>query len=298
MPPGAGNLTIHVEASNLFCAASLTVTVALQMPIEAATLSSNGTGAFLNQTVAFDLAVMGGSDLHSVWKFGDSEETFAGSGDKRMFHRYVRAGDFLVEVKIYNEVSFVLVQMTVTVRELGCDSPMVRLVEPPSSVPRSRTSYFEASVDLKGCTAYKALYLWEVFSSSSCEQLAEADQVPLQHTDLLTPSLMLPKLSLDIGTHCLRFTASLQHTPLARTLSLLITVIPSKLVPFIRGGSWRSWSAQLDLVLDGSGSYDPDVGRDADPSLEYHWGCEVTKGTQQECLSSLTSARLGEGLEL
>ncbi|CAM2101941.1 unnamed protein product [Caretta caretta] len=245
-----------------------------QVPIEAATLSSNGTGAFLNQTVAFDLAVMGGSDLRSVWKFGDSEETFAGSGDKKMFHRYVRAGDFLVEVKIYNEVSFVLVQMTVTVRELGCDSPMVRLVEPPSSVPRSRTSYFEASVDLKGCTTYKALYLWEVFSSPSCEQLAEADQVPLQHTDLLTPSLMLPKLSLDIGTHCLRFTASLQHTPLARTLSLLITVIPSKLVPFIRGGSWRSWSAQLDLVLDGSGSYDPDVGRDADPSLEYHWSCE------------------------
>ncbi|XP_073166530.1 polycystin-1-like isoform X4 [Lepidochelys kempii] len=274
MPPGAGNLTIHVEASNPFCAASLTVTVALQVPIEAATLSSNGTGAFLNQTVAFDLAVMGGSDLRSVWKFGDSEETFAGSGDKRMFHRYVRAGDFLVEVKIYNEVSFVLVQMTVTVRELGCDSPMVRLVELPSSVPRSRTSYFEASVDLKGCTTYKALYLWEVFSSPSCEQLAEADQVPLQHTDLLTPSLMLPKLSLDIGTHCLRFTASLQHTPLARTLSLLITVIPSKLVPFIRGGSWRSWSAQLDLVLDGSGSYDPDVGRDADSSLEYHWSCE------------------------
>nr|XP_023957563.1 polycystin-1-like isoform X1 [Chrysemys picta bellii]XP_042697021.1 polycystin-1-like isoform X1 [Chrysemys picta bellii]XP_042697022.1 polycystin-1-like isoform X1 [Chrysemys picta bellii]XP_042697023.1 polycystin-1-like isoform X1 [Chrysemys picta bellii] len=274
VPPGAGNLTIHVEASNPFCAASLTVTVALQVPIEAATLSSNGTGAFLNQTVAFDVAVMGGSDLRSEWKFGDSEETFAGGGDERMFHRYGRAGDFLVEVKIYNEVSFVLVQTTVTVRELGCDSPMVRLVEPPSSVPRSRTSYFEASIDLKGCTAYKALYLWEVFSSASCEQLAEADQVPLQHADLLTPSLTLPKLSLDIGTHCLRFTASLQHTPLARTLSLLITVIPTKLVPVIRGGSWRSWSAHLDLVLDGSGSYDPDVGTDADPSLEYHWGCE------------------------
>uniref|UniRef100_A0A674JJH7 Polycystin 1, transient receptor potential channel interacting n=1 Tax=Terrapene triunguis TaxID=2587831 RepID=A0A674JJH7_9SAUR len=298
VPPGAGNLTIHVEASNPFCAASLTVTVALQVPIEGATLSSNGTGAFLNQTVAFDVAVMGGSDLRSEWKFGDSEETFAGGGDERMFHRYGRAGDFLVEVKIYNEVSFVLVQTTVTVRELGCDSPMVRLVEPPSSVPRSRTSYFEASIDLKGCTAYKALYLWEVFSSPSCEQLAEADQVPLQHADLLTPSLTLPKLSLDIGTHCLRFTASLQHTPLARTLSLLITVIPSKLVPVIRGGSWRSWSAQLDLVLDGSGSYDPDVGTDADPSLEYHWGCEVTKGTQQECLSALTPARLWEGLGL
>uniref|UniRef100_A0A452J302 Polycystin 1, transient receptor potential channel interacting n=1 Tax=Gopherus agassizii TaxID=38772 RepID=A0A452J302_9SAUR len=274
VPPGAGNLTIHVEASNPFCATSLTVTVALQVPIEAASLSSNGTGAFLNQTVAFDVALTGGSDLHSEWKFGDSAATFAGSGVERMFHHYGRAGDFVVEVKIYNEVSFVLVQTTVTVRELGCDSPMVRLVDPPSSVPRSLTSYFEASIDLKGCTAYKALYLWEVFSSPSCEQLAEANQVPLQHADLFTPSLTLPKLSLDIGTHCLRFTASLQHTPLARTLSLLITVIPSKLVPVIRGGSWRSCSAQLDLVLDGSGSYDPDVGTAADHSLEYHWDCE------------------------
>uniref|UniRef100_A0A8C0IRQ0 Polycystin-1 n=1 Tax=Chelonoidis abingdonii TaxID=106734 RepID=A0A8C0IRQ0_CHEAB len=295
VPPGAGNLTIHVEASNPFCAASLTVTVALQVPIKAATLSSNGTGAFLNQTVAFDVVVMGGSDFHSEWKFGDSEATFAGSRDERMFHHYGHAGDFLVEVKIYNEVSFVLVQTTVTVRELGCDSPMVRLVEPPSSVPRSLTSYFEASIDLKGCTAYKALYLWEVFSSPSCEQLAEADQVPLQHADLLTPSLTLPKLSLDIGTHCLRFTASLQHTPLTQTLSLLITVIPSKLVPVIRGGSWRSWSAQLDLVLDGSGSYDPDVGTAADSSLEYYWDCEVTKGTQKECLSHSPQLACGRG---
>uniref|UniRef100_K7FA56 Polycystin 1, transient receptor potential channel interacting n=1 Tax=Pelodiscus sinensis TaxID=13735 RepID=K7FA56_PELSI len=275
MPPGAGNLTIHVEARNPFCAASLAVSMVLQVPVGAATLSSNGTGAFTNQTVAFD-AVAGGSDLRSTWQFGDSEETFASGGAERVFHRYGRAGDFAVEVKLYNEVSFVLVQTMVTVRELACDRPIVRLVEPPSSVPKSRTSYFEASVDLKGCTAYRALYLWEVFDSPGCEQLEEADRVSLPHVDMFSPSLTLPKLSLVIGTHCLRFTVSLQHTPLARTLSRLIAVLPSKLVPIIQGGSWRSWSAHRDLVLDGSGSYDPDVGTDADPSLEYHWGCVDT----------------------
>nr|XP_025033882.1 LOW QUALITY PROTEIN: polycystin-1-like [Pelodiscus sinensis] len=279
MPPGAGNLTIHVEARNPFCAASLAVSMVLQVPVGAATLSSNGTGAFTNQTVAFDVAVAGGSDLRSTdlrstWQFGDSEETFASGGAERVFHRYGRAGDFAVEVKLYNEVSFVLVQTMVTVRELACDRPIVRLVEPPSSVPKSRTSYFEASVDLKGCTAYRALYLWEVFDSPGCEQLEEADRVSLPHVDMFSPSLTLPKLSLVIGTHCLRFTVSLQHTPLARTLSRLIAVLPSKLVPIIQGGSWRSWSAHRDLVLDGSGSYDPDVGTDADPSLEYHWGWE------------------------
>uniref|UniRef100_A0A8C8VMG7 Polycystin 1, transient receptor potential channel interacting n=1 Tax=Pelusios castaneus TaxID=367368 RepID=A0A8C8VMG7_9SAUR len=289
VPPGAGNLTIRVEASNSFCAASLSVTVVLQVPVKEATVSSNGTGAFINQTVAFDVVVLGGSNFRSEWKFGDSEETFASGGARRMFHQYGRAGDFLVEVKIYNEVSFVLVQTMVTVRELECDNPTVRLVEPPPSVARSRTSYFETSIDLKGCTAYRALYLWEVFSSPSCEHLTEADQVPLEHVDLLAPSLTLPKLSLDIGTHCLRFTASLQDTPLARTLSLFVTVVPSKLVAIIRGGSWRSWSAQLDLVLDGSGSYDPDVGMAADPSLEYHWGCEVRKGTQEALAPRLGS---------
>ncbi|KYO31114.1 hypothetical protein Y1Q_0016466 [Alligator mississippiensis] len=285
MPPREGNLTIRVEASNPFCAASLRVTVPLQMPIEAATLTTNGTQAFVNQTVMFSMLAVGGSDLRLKWDFGDLQETFDGGRDWRAFHQFSQPGDFLVEVKVYNDVSSVLAQVTVTVQELECDSPVLRLMEPPATIPKSRPSYFEASVDLKGCTAYRARYQWEVFRSPGCQHLNEASLVPLHHVDVLTPSLILPKLSLDIGPHCLRFTASLQHTPLAQVLSLDITVIPSKLVPVIRGGSWRSWSAQLDLVLDGSSSYDPDVGMNGDTSLQYHWTCELQNASSAPCAS-------------
>uniref|UniRef100_A0A7M4E2W2 Polycystin 1, transient receptor potential channel interacting n=1 Tax=Crocodylus porosus TaxID=8502 RepID=A0A7M4E2W2_CROPO len=282
MPPREGNLTIRVEASNPFCAASLRVTVPLQMPIEAATLTTNGTQAFVNQTVMFNVLAVGGSDLRLKWDFGDLQETLDGGRDWRAFHQFSQPGDFSVEVKVYNDVSSVLAQVTVTVQELECDSPVLRLMEPPATIPKSRPSYFEASVDLKGCTAYRARYRWEVFRSPGCQRLDEASLVPLHHVDVLTPSLILPKLSLDIGPHCLRFTASLQHTPLAQALSLDITVIPSKLVPVIRGGSWRSWSAQLDLVLDGSSSYDPDMGMDGDTSLQYHWTCELQVGKRNQ----------------
>uniref|UniRef100_A0A7M4E2Y0 Polycystin 1, transient receptor potential channel interacting n=1 Tax=Crocodylus porosus TaxID=8502 RepID=A0A7M4E2Y0_CROPO len=295
MPPREGNLTIRVEASNPFCAASLRVTVPLQMPIEAATLTTNGTQAFVNQTVMFNVLAVGGSDLRLKWDFGDLQETLDGGRDWRAFHQFSQPGDFSVEVKVYNDVSSVLAQVTVTVQELECDSPVLRLMEPPATIPKSRPSYFEASVDLKGCTAYRARYRWEVFRSPGCQRLDEASLVPLHHVDVLTPSLILPKLSLDIGPHCLRFTASLQHTPLAQALSLDITVIPSKLVPVIRGGSWRSWSAQLDLVLDGSSSYDPDMGMDGDTSLQYHWTCElqVGKRNQKACQAATRLSRAG-----
>ncbi|XP_062977569.1 polycystin-1-like [Elgaria multicarinata webbii] len=277
MPSGKDNLTILIEACNPFCADTLMVIRTIQVPVIAATLSSNGTRTFVNQTVAFEVMVAGGSDLHMEWKFGDSDETFASEGDWRAFHKYHQAGDFSVLVRVYNNVSFVLAQSEVTVQQLVCESPTVKLVDPLSMISKSYASYFEADVDLRRCTAYRALYWWEIFRTSSCEHLSKTNLVSLPHVDMLTPRLVLPKLSLDVGSHCLRFTVSLEYTPLAQMVSSNFTVLSSKLIPIIQGGSWRRWTAKQDLVLDGSKSYDPDMAVDADSSLAYQWDCELER---------------------
>nr|XP_033817429.1 polycystin-1-like isoform X2 [Geotrypetes seraphini] len=286
-PPTEGNLTIQVLARNLFCLASVVKTVMLQVPVSTAALSINGTNAFINQTVAFHAVVQQGSDLHFQWKFGDSKEMFE-NRDTAVTHRYKQPGDFTAEVKVYNNVSFVLVQKTVTVRGLQCNTPRVDLVETPPVIPKSHASYFEASVDLQGCTAYRAQYLWEVFRGTSCQHISHTNQVPLDGVDTAAPLLMLPRLSLDLGAYCLCFTASFHDTPLLHTASLHITVVQSKLVPMIRGGSQRNWSAEQDLVLDGSMSYDPDEGTmEGNSSLEYHWDWIIKKTLSPSCSSSL-----------
>ncbi|XP_048343370.1 polycystin-1-like [Sphaerodactylus townsendi] len=275
IPSDEGNLTILIEASNSFCADTLTIMRTLEAPVKAVTLSCNGTRAFVNQTVSFDVIVVGGSNLHTEWKFGDSVKSLADYRDGRVFHKYNHAGDYLVEVRVYNQISFVLAQTKITVQELGCKNPTVKLVDPPSVISRSYHSYFEADVDLKNCIAYRALYQWEIFHSSTCDHLSSTNLVSLPYIDRLTPRLVLPALSLDVGPYCLRFTVSLENTPLFQVVSSNFTVVSSKLVPVIQGGSWRSWTAKLDLVLDGSKSYDPDIEMRRDSSLEYQWSCEL-----------------------
>lgn len=275
VPSGEGNLTIQVEARNAFCADALKLTRILQVPVESATLSTNGTKTFVNQTVAFDVIVGGGSNLRMAWTFGDSEEIYISESIWKVFHKYHQAGDYLVEVRVSNEISFVLAQTKVTVLQLDCESPSVKLVDLPSLISKSHTSYFEATVDLKRCTAHRALYQWEIFHNSTCGQLSKTNLVSLPNANMRTSRLVLPKLSLGVGPHCLRFTVSLENTPLAHMVSSNFTVLSSKLVPVIQGGSWRKWTAKQNLVLDGSKSYDPDIEMGRDSSVEYQWGCDL-----------------------
>ncbi|XP_069057848.1 polycystin-1-like [Pleurodeles waltl] len=274
-PAGEGNLTLHVKARNPSCSASLTANITLLSPVSSATLSCNVTVAFVNQTVAFNADVDGGSDLNFHWFFGDSMGAFTHSS-QTVFHRYMHSGYFSAEVSIYNEISQVVAQVSVKVQELACEWPHVQLVPAPSTIFRSRDSYFEANVNLRACTAYAAQYLWEVYHSPDCHGLRPANQVPLGHVDVTTPLLVLPKRSLQAGMYCIHFLLSLKGTPLSHSVSLRLRVLQSELVAVIRGGSHRSWSADTDLLMDGSGSYDPDADLAyEDTSLEYQWHCEL-----------------------
>nr|XP_014345291.1 PREDICTED: polycystin-1-like [Latimeria chalumnae] len=281
-PLGEGRLTIEVEATNTICSVSNTETIEVQVPIASAMLSSNGTNIFVDQLVTFRVAVTGGSDIYYKWSFGDSNKTFIGQNNT-VLYKYKTTGDFVVEVKVYNNISFIITQLTVTVQNLECQVPVLQFVDPHYTILRSRTNYFEVNVDLKGCTSYKACYFWQVFRTYDCEDLQKEGRLLLDNVGVVTPFLVLPKLSLNVGTYCLQFTVSLQDTPLQQKVFLNVSVVHSKLVPIIRGGSQRVWSIGLDLVLDGTKSYDPDVGVEEDSSLLYHWHCELQKNVASCC---------------
>ncbi|XP_058845967.1 polycystin-1 isoform X1 [Acipenser ruthenus] len=281
-PPGDGSLTVSVVATNAFCSNSLNDTLMVQSPVLQATLATNGTDVFTNQTVSFWVFLRGGSDLHYEWNFGVSgKEVIYRTKNNTAVHIFQEAGFHLVEVKVFNQVSLSTAQTLITVRSLECSVPKVILIQGETNILKSRPSYFEASVDLHGCTTYRAGYSWEVFRGSSC---LEQNRVPLGSADVSTPLLILPKLTLDLGPYCLRFTAALLGTPLLQQQTLNITVVQSRLVALIRGGSHRVWSAHEDLLLDGTDSHDPDSGVGEEDEMEYQWDCIIQNMSAPSCI--------------
>ena len=61
----------------------------------------------------------------------------------------------------------------------------------------------------------------------------------------------------------------MQGTIVFSYASVMIQVIPSALVSSIKGGVYRHMNRQDDIVLDGSGSYDPDDPADVRNNLRY-----------------------------
>ncbi|XP_078257383.1 polycystin-1 [Rhinoraja longicauda] len=271
-PGGPGLLIIQLQPSDQLDAPALTLTLRVQLPVVASGLWSDHSALLVGEGATFHMAVAEGSDVRYRWDFGDGQRTYTGRSGTAQ-HQYRAAGRYTVRARAFNDVSLAAARVMVTVRRLACRLPAVRLVRPLRSLPRAQPSYFQADVDLRGCTAYRAHYLWEAFNDTGCRRPSRLD---LPAVDTTKPLLALPRLALPLGTHCLQFTVALAGTPLQRKVAAVVQVVQSRLVPIINGGAQRSWASLRDLVLDGSQSYDPDCPTEEGTRLLYHWDCQST----------------------
>ncbi|CAB1338155.1 unnamed protein product [Coregonus sp. 'balchen'] len=288
--PGSGSLFVGVMASNGFCSETLNETAIVQLPVREVKIVCDSTATFRGYSVRFSVTVDGGSNLRFQWVFEDSSEGVVITKSSTVNHTYLTAGKYIVKVTAFNNVSQVSTQLLTEVRELQCSLPQVTLVQGQSTILKSRSSYFEASVDIKGCTAYKTMYLWEVFRGSGCgadktdsNLVTQSSGHPVTLINLgivTTPLLSLPKQALEVGQYCLGFTVSLQGTPLHLHRTSRLSVVHSSLVPIIRGGSHRLVPSHSDLILDGSESHDPDVDLGEEGELKYHWDFITENSTE------------------
>ncbi|XP_057681520.1 polycystin-1 [Corythoichthys intestinalis] len=275
-PQVNGSLSVTVLASNGICSKMLNKTLTVEMPVKEVQLSHSGP-IFSRHPVIMSAKVNGGSNLRYVWTFGNPRTELTTSINA-VNHTFDKSGMYIVKVNVSNSVSHASVQVRIKVEDLQCSSPQAFLIQSQPTIFRSRVSLFEASVDIN-CSAYKTMYQWEMFRASDCSNL---NMKPKQNKVFLhnakSPLLRLPKHSLSVGQYCLLFTVSLQGTPLLTQQQTEVTVVSSPLVAVIKGGSHRLWPSRRDLVLDGSGSQDPDADLRAEDALQYHWSCrtEVT----------------------
>ncbi|XP_064529477.1 polycystin-1 isoform X2 [Pseudopipra pipra] len=271
-PEAAGLLEIHLSAFNDLGSVNITRTIQVQDPIVEVSLSASN--AFVNRTALFEAMVVPSSrSVEFLWSFGDGSSTQT-TRVAVANYSYLSPGDYLVEVNATNLISFFIAQLTVTVKVLECEEPEVELALPPQVVmKRSQRNYLEAQIDLRGCIKYQTEHLWEIYRAPSCMDLDDSSRIWLPNVDMNRPQLVIPKLALHVGNYCFMFIVSFGDTPLSKSIFANVTVIPSKLVPIIDGGSYRVWSNTQDLILDGEKSYDPNLDDGEQTPLLYEWSC-------------------------
>lgn len=295
-PTESGLLSVSVLATNGICSKTVNDSATVQWPVKEVKLVGHSERIFVGHAVAFSAKVNGGSNLRYLWDFGESTDALATDLTTVSYTFYI-PGKYSIMVKVFNNVSHVSTQLFMEVEELQCSSPQASLVQRPSTISRSRPSFFEASVD-SNCSAYKTTYLWEILIESDCthdnldyslNKVILRDQV-----DVTTPILLLPKHSLDIGWYCLVFTVSFKDTPLLVRQNTTIAVVHSPLIAVIKGGSHRLWSSLSELLLDGSKSQDPDVEPGLEDTLQYKWTfVALVRATsrQSKCMKMTTFHR-------
>lgn len=268
-PSESGLLSVTVHASNGVCSQKINYTLTIEWPIKNFKLICHPQKIFVGYAVRFSASLDSVSNVRYIWDFGDSTEILV-TNSRAVSHIYYYKKKYGILVKALNNVSHVSTRLDVEVEELQCSCPQVSLVQIQPTIFRSTPMFFEATVDIN-CSAYKTIYLWEIFKMPC---FTNETKVSIRnHKDVHSPILLLPKNTLDVGHYCLVFTVSFEGTPILVQQKTNITVVHSPLVAVIKGGSHRLWSSISDLVLDGSESYDPDVELGVDDSLEYHWAC-------------------------
>ncbi|XP_054247311.1 polycystin-1 [Indicator indicator] len=291
-PEAAGWLEIHLHAFNDLGGVNVTRTIQVQDPIVQVSLTASNT--FVNRTALFEAVVVPSSgSVEFLWTFGDGSATQVTRAAVTSYS-YPSPGDYLVEVNATNLISFFIAHLTVAVRVLECEEPEVELALPPQVVmKRSQRNYLEAQIDLRGCIKYQTEHLWEIYRAPSCISLDASSRIHLPNVDVNRPQLVIPKLALEVGNYCFNFIVSFGDTPLSKSIFANVTVIPSRLVPIIDGGSYRLWSNTQDLILDGEKSYDPNLDAGEQTPLLYDWSCTYSSKSSAAGCSLNFSAKEG-----
>lgn len=156
--------------------------------------------------------------------------------------------------------------------EVRADAPTVAIYA-PSVVVRSSSLTLLSQLRLGCVLSGRLVWQWGIASPS-----VTLDSLGLSPEAIGRRSLFIPANVMPVNqTVAFTFTASYlgsSNPPVVAVTSVYTRGQP--LVAQIAGGSSRAIWAMETLLLDGSGSYDPDA---TSTPLEYEWACSTTNGS-------------------
>lgn len=192
-------------------------------------------------------------------------------------HTYKEEGLYEVNVHGWNDVSSVkLSHRTVAVGQ-RCRYPDLQILhvgtnpETAQNVSRDREIVIYSKIFIKCKASYETNFEWTI---QKYHLRNKSISLKIQ-TDLDKPSLTIPPRTLPYGIVSLRFKTKMKHVIDGIDFHAFgyINVLSAKLSAKIFGGDFRTVSSQRLIIIDGSISDDPDVGRGNLSDIQFHWFC-------------------------
>ncbi|XP_035695282.1 LOW QUALITY PROTEIN: polycystin-1-like [Branchiostoma floridae] len=270
-PTQLGSQSVTLRAENWLNSVSVAETFTVQEEIVSATLTtSNIINLYENATVSFHMGISSGSDVYYEWDFNDGFSIFETSVSDQN-RTFPTAGDYLVRVKAFNNISLVVKEIAITIRELMCQEPTVDRVGLFSKeVLRSSEAFLEVDVNTFDCTKYRVIHQWTVYQGSQCG----VNNITLPSSvNRASTRLILPKQTLGYDLYCIEYQIVYQDTPVLSVVRFSLRVKASPLTPLIKGGTERTQSSTQELLLDGTSSFDPDTPDKT--GLTFQWNCQA-----------------------
>ncbi|XP_060560495.1 polycystin-1-related protein-like isoform X2 [Ruditapes philippinarum] len=276
-----GECTATVTALNAISnATSVSVELYVYLPIllPEIYISSNKVNLLVNQPIKIKFHKYDGTNVTLKWDFGDESDPIITnmhvSNSLEVKHTFIREGAYNITVLAENPVSSVTVyKMLFILNKSYCEEPKVTIVANTEHIEIVHSRYFTLEADVTmDCNLTSAVaYHWSI-----------DDHVTMYNVEMMNRVLVLPPRLLKYGKHTVKFKVEMLGTIVYGKATRVVEVIPSPLVSKIHGGVFRRIRSDGEIVIDGSGSFDPDHLHNN--QLRYHWKCSflMENGTYGE----------------
>lgn len=183
-----------------------------------------------------------------------------------MHHFFKQADKTLIKVELTNLVSMDTLTCEVDVLLIACTYPVIslqqinRALSKPRVVKRSESLDVHSEINVFCPASEGTLFEWKVYKIDETTNRSHIVNYTTRHN---LPSFHIEKRTLQFGLHRVSLTVRMSESALQEFSSKesgYVKIIPSDLVAKIEGGTTLRRGMGPDLKIDGSSSYDPDVG--------------------------------------
>ncbi|XP_077554726.1 uncharacterized protein LOC144169442 isoform X2 [Haemaphysalis longicornis] len=268
-----GTYTVGVTCQNLVSSvASGVLTLRMVQRVVNVTAIVNVGPVLVARPSQLRVVYSQGSNLTFLWHFGDGSYPATVTDGPHVWHTYHSAGEFLVNVTVFNAVSSAHFGTNVFATEYPCNKPEVS-INRYTELQLDEEVYVEAAVSTSCPVSTKVKYTWSILDHTGKHAVLE------HGGDLSRKNLVLPPGTLDVGVHRLVLKARMAPTPVYTTESATLKVIPPAISFSIGGGAWRAVGPSSVVTLTVK------VTRSHLHKPRITWTCEGLHDAHANCFS-------------
>ena len=185
-------------------------------------------------------------------------------------------------------VQFSTGQFSVIIRNISKD------INYPTTINRAAKSVQEAMIQglPKGASILEGSFQWRLLSEAElvASESAEGTLVSQGSVEWIINRRIIPS-----GIYQIKFTASVQIGDPAAPQTLqafdygFIESIPGPILAIIDGGSSVRWGSPENVTVDGSLSYDGDIGPGTHTGLNFTWSCSLNSSISYSCFGAFAN---------